>query len=118
MGLGLSIVGLYGLVAFAVSRRTREIGIRMAVGADRAAVLRLVLRQGLALAIVGLAVGVIASVGAGALLGAAFPGGGNQRDIVGLLLVVPIVLAVTFLAAYVPARHASRVDPILALRHE
>ena len=118
MGLGLSIVGLYGLVAFAVSRRTREIGIRMAVGADRAAVLRLVLRQGLALALVGLAVGVMASVGAGELLQAAFPSGEDQGDIVGLLLVVPIVLAVTFLAAYVPARQASRVDPILALRHE
>jgi ABC-type antimicrobial peptide transport system permease subunit len=118
MGLGLSIVGLYGLVAFAVSRRTREIGIRMAVGADRAAVLRLVLRQGLALALVGLAVGVMASVGAGQLLQAAFPSGEDQGDIVGLLLVVPIVLAVTFLAAYVPARQASRVDPILALRHE
>ena len=118
MGLGLAIVGLYGLVAFAVSRRTREIGIRMAVGADRAAVLRLVLRQGLALALVGLAVGVMASVGAGALLQGAFPSGEDQGDIVGLLLVVPIVLAVTFLAAYVPARQASRVDPILALRHE
>jgi predicted permease len=118
MGLGLSIVGLYGLVAFAVSRRTREIGIRMAVGADRAAVLRLVLRQGIALALVGLAVGVMASVGAGKLLEAAFPSGKDQGDIIGLLLVVPIVLAVTFLAAYVPARHASRVDPILALRHE
>jgi macrolide transport system ATP-binding/permease protein len=118
MGLGLSIVGLYGLVAFVVSRRTREIGIRMAVGADRAAVLRLVLRQGLALALVGLAVGVMASVGAGELLQAAFPSGEDQGDIVGLLLLVPIVLAVTFLAAYVPARQASRVDPILALRHE
>jgi cell division protein FtsX len=118
MGLGLSIVGLYGLVAFAVSRRTREIGIRMAVGADRAAVLRLILRQGLALALVGLAVGVMASVGAGELLQAAFPSGEDQGDIVGLLLVVPIVLAVTFLAAYAPARQASRVDPIMALRHE
>jgi len=118
MGLGLSLVGLYGLVAFAVSRRTREIGVRMAVGADRAAVLRLVLRQGLALALVGLAVGVMASVGAGELLEAAFPSGKDQGDIVGLLLVVPIVLAVTFLAAYVPARQASRVDPILTLRHE
>ena len=118
MGLGLAIVGLYGLVAYAVGRRTREIGIRMAVGADHAAVLRMVLRQGLVLALVGLAVGVVASVGAGQLLQAAFPSGDDQRDIVALLLVAPIVLAVTFLAAYVPARQASRVDPILALRHE
>jgi putative ABC transport system permease protein len=118
MGLGLAIVGLYGLVAFAVGRRTREIGIRMAVGADRTAVVQMVLRQGLVLALVGLAVGVAASVGAGQLLQAAFPTGEDQGDIVALLLVVPIVLAVTFLAAYVPARQASRVDPILALRHE
>jgi predicted permease len=118
MGLGLAIVGLYGLVAYAVGRRTREIGIRMAVGADRAAVLRMVLRQGLALALVGLAVGVVASVGAGELLRAAFPSGEDLGDIVALVLVVPIVLAVTFLAAYVPARQASQVDPILALRHE
>ena len=90
----------------------------MAVGADGTAVLRLVLRQGLALTLVGLAVGVMASVGAGELLKAAFPSGEDQGYIVGLLLVVPIVLAVTFLAAYVPARQASRVDPILALRHE
>ena len=82
MGLGLSIVGLYGLVAYAVSRRTREIGIRMAIGADRAAVLRMVLRQGVALALVGLAVGVMASVGAGELLQAAFPSGEDQGDIV------------------------------------
>ena len=99
-------------------RRTREIGIRMAIGADRAAVLRMVLRQGLVLALVGLAVGVAASVGAGQLLQAAFPSGGDDGNIVAALLVVPIVLAVTFLAAYVPARQASRVDPILALRHD
>ena len=78
----------------------------------------MVLRQGLVLALVGLAVGMVASVGAGKLLQAAFPSGDDQGDIVALLLVVPIVLAVTFLAAYVPARQASRVDPILALRHE
>ena len=118
MGLGLAIVGLYGLVAYAVGRRTREIGIRMAVGADRAAVVRMVLRQGLVLALVGLGVGVVASVGAGKLLQAAFPSGNDQTDIVALFLVIPVVLAVTFLAAYVPARQASRVDPILALRHE
>jgi predicted permease len=118
MGLGLAIIGLYGLVAYAVGRRTREIGIRMAVGADRAAVVRMVLRQGLVLALVGLAVGLVASVGAGQLLQAAFPSGDDQTDIISLLLVVPVVLAVTFVAAYVPARQASRVDPILALRNE
>ena len=62
MGLGLAIIGLYGLVAYAVGRRTREIGIRMAIGADRAAVVRMVLRQGLVLALVGLAIGGAASV--------------------------------------------------------
>jgi predicted permease len=118
MGLALAIVGLYGLVAFAVGRRTREIGIRMAVGADHAAVLRMVLRQGLVLALAGLTVGLVASVGVGELLQAAFPSGEDQGDIVALLLVVPIVLAVTFIAAYVPARQATRIDPILALRHD
>jgi ABC-type antimicrobial peptide transport system permease subunit len=79
----------------------------------------MVLRQGLALALVGLAVGVAASVGAGQLLQAAFPIGDDQQaDIISLLLLVPVVLAVTFAAAYLPARQASRVDPILALRNE
>jgi macrolide transport system ATP-binding/permease protein len=118
MGLGLSIVGLYGLVAYAASRRTREIGIRMAIGAGRAAVLRMVLRQGMVLALVGLVVGLVASVGAGELLRAAFPSGDDPRDWVAILLVVPIVLAVTFVAAYIPARHASRVNPMNALRYE
>jgi putative ABC transport system permease protein len=74
MGLGLSIVGLYGLVAYAASRRTREIGIRMAIGADRSAVLRMVLGQGMVLAIAGLGVGLLASVGAGRAMAAIFPG--------------------------------------------
>jgi macrolide transport system ATP-binding/permease protein len=118
MGLGLSIVGLYGLVAYAAGRRTREIGIRMAIGATRPTVLRMVLRQGIVLALVGLVVGLFASIGAGELLRAAFPSGDDQRDVVALLLVVPIVLAVTFLAAYIPARRASRLDPMKALRYE
>jgi putative ABC transport system permease protein len=118
MGLGLSIAGLYGLVAYAATRRTREIGIRMAIGANRATVLTMVLRQGIVLAVVGLAIGLAASVGAGELLRAAFPMGDNRRDLVALLLVIPIVLAVTFLAAYVPARRASRVNPMQALRYE
>ena len=118
MGLGLSIVGLYGLVAYAASRRTREIGIRMAIGATRQTVLRMVLRQGIVLALIGLVVGLFASVGAGELLRAAFPSGDDQRDFVAVVLVAPIVLAVTFLAAYIPARRASRIDPMKALRYE
>ena len=119
MGLALSIVGLYGLVAYAVSRRTKEIGVRMAIGAGRADVLRMILGQGMMLAIAGLAVGLLASLGARRLLVAAF---GNTRpaalDFIPFLLVASSVLAVTLLAAYLPARRASRVDPVEALRYE
>ncbi|MGE5359448.1 MAG: ABC transporter permease [Bacteroidales bacterium] len=118
MGLGLALVGLYGLVAYSASRRTREIGIRMAIGANSRAVLGMVLRQGLVLAGVGLVVGLVASVAAGRLLAAAFPSGTNERDVGALLIVIPVVIAVTFLAAYVPAARASRTNPMLALRQE
>jgi len=118
MGLGLSIVGLYGLVAYSATRRTREIGIRMAIGATAPTVLRMVLRQGVALAVIGLAIGLAASVGAGALLAAAFPSGKNERDLMALVLVAPVVFAVTLLATYVPARRASRINPMEALRYE
>jgi macrolide transport system ATP-binding/permease protein len=117
MGLGLAIVGLYGLVSYAAARRTREIGIRMAIGADRGAVSRMVLRQGAVLAVVGLLIGLAGSVGAGELLRAAFPGD-NQRDGGALLIVIPIVLSVTLLAAYLPAHRASRLNPVQALRHD
>ena len=118
MGLSLAIVGLYGLVAYAVARRTREIGIRMAIGATRTTVLRLVLRQGIVLSLVGLVVGLLASIGAGELLRAAFPNGSDQRDFTALAMVGPLVMAVTFLAAYVPARRAARINPMEALRDE
>jgi predicted permease len=118
MGLGLAIVGLYGLVAYSASRRTREIGIRLAIGADRANVLRMVLRQGIVLALAGLALGLVASLGAGRLLAAAFPSDDNSTDHMALLIVAAIVVAVTFVAAYVPARRASRIQPVQALRYE
>jgi len=118
MGLGLAIVGLYGLVAYAASRRTREIGIRMAIGADRGAVLRMVLKQGVMLALIGLVLGLVASIGAGALLAAAFPQENNSRDLLSPMVVAPIVLAVTFLAAFIPARRASHINPMQALRYE
>jgi predicted permease len=118
MALALALVGLYGMVAYAASRRTREIGIRMAIGATAPTVLRMVLGQGFTLAVVGLVIGLAGSVGAGRLLRAAFPTGLEQRNGMALVIVGFVVLAVTILAAYIPARRASRVNPMEALRYE
>jgi macrolide transport system ATP-binding/permease protein len=119
IGLVLSVVGLYGLVAYAVNRRTREIGIRMAVGAQSATVLVMVMRHGLVLAGLGTVFGVIASTAAGGLLRAAFPFPNVAGvDVMTYVIVVPTLLGVTLLAAYLPARRAARIDPLLALRQE
>ncbi len=117
MGIGLALAGLYGLMSYAVSRRTREIGIRMAVGADRAAVVRMVLRQGIIPVLCGLAIGLALSAGAGRLLAASFP----MSERVGPALyglIAPVLLLVAMLAAFVPARRAALVDPMAALRDE
>ena len=116
MGLVLSVVGLYGLVAYAASRQTREIGIRLAIGAQRSSVLGRVMRQGLVLALSGIGIGLVASFGAERLLNAIFSSGRTDR--ISYLLVAVVLLAVTALAAYIPARRASRVDPMRALRYE
>ena len=121
MGLALAIVGLYGLVAYAASRRTREIGIRLAIGAGRSDVVRMVLRQGVVLALGGLGAGLLVSLAADRALATVFPGGGGGHgriDLVAFVLVTSVVLAVTLLAAYVPARRASRINPTEALRCE
>jgi putative ABC transport system permease protein len=117
MGLLLATVGLYGLVAYAAARRTREIGIRMAVGAPSSSVIRMVLRHGFVLSASGVALGVIGSVAVSGLLRGVFPGAG-MIDLVTYLLVVPLLVAVTLLSAYIPARRASRIDPLLVLRQE
>jgi len=119
MGLMLALVGLYGLVAYSVNRRTREIGIRVAVGANPASVLRMVLRQGLALSLSGVAVGLVGSAATRGLLRAVFPfdDTGNLA-LTTHLVVVPTLLAITLLAAYIPARKAARLDPLMALRQE
>jgi putative ABC transport system permease protein len=116
MGLVLAMVGLYGLVAYAATRRSREIGIRMAIGAARGTVLRMVLKQGLVLALIGIGIGLAASIGAERLLGAIFES--NGTDFLTYLLVAPALLAITALAVYIPARRASRIDPMRVLRYE
>jgi predicted permease len=116
MGLVLSMVGLYGIVAYSVSRRTREFGIRMAIGASRGSVLRVVLRQGLILSLFGIGIGLLLSVPAGRAVQGLFSSA--KSDPIALLFVPPALLAVTLLAAYAPALRASRVDPIRALRYE
>ncbi|HEY6342763.1 MAG TPA: ABC transporter permease [Bryobacteraceae bacterium] len=117
MGLILAMVGLYGLSSYAVARRTREIGIRMAVGASQGAVLGRTLLQGLKPALFGLLAGVGLSAIAEQMMKAVFPAI-TQADIVSYLLVTPALLAVTLLAAFIPARRAARVQPVQALRYE
>ena len=117
VGLGLAMVGLYGLVAYTVSRRTREIGIRMAIGAQSGAVLAMVMRHGALLVGVGAALGLSLTVAVSGLLRSAFPSGqGVELGI--YALVVPALLLVTLLAAFIPALRAARIDPLAALRQD
>jgi len=116
VGLILALVGLYGLVSYTASRRTREIGIRMAIGAQRTSVLRMVMRQGFRLSLTGVVIGLIAGFGAEHVMNAILQD--SQIDWPMYLLIAPLLLAVTLLAAYIPARRASRVDPMRALRYE
>ncbi len=113
----LGVVGLYGVVSYSVSQRTREIGVRMALGAPRGNVLSLVLGNGLRLAAIGIAAGVIGAVLAGYLLRSVLFGV-QPWDVGTLLLVAAILSAVCVLASYVPARRASRLDPMKALHYE
>jgi len=117
IGLLLAIAGLYGLVAFNVSRRTREIGIRMAIGAAPLDVLRMVMGKGLVLVGIGTGIGLVMGVGLERLLNSMLFNAGGI-DLVVYLTVVPVMVLVTMLAAYVPARKASRIAPTLALRYE
>jgi len=119
MGLILSVVGLYGLVSYSVSRRVREIGIRMAIGSDRLDVVRMVLRQGLNLAVLGVAVGLPISYFACRILTAKLwiATFSHLNYWVFPLIAIPL-LAVTALATYGPARRASLIDPMRALREE
>jgi ABC-type antimicrobial peptide transport system permease subunit len=117
LAMTLAAIGVYGMVRYTVARRTREIGIRIALGADASGVVRLLATSGVRLVLVGGAIGVAASLVAGRVLAAMLFGVGNFDPVV--LTGAPLVLgAAAWLAAYLPARRASRVDPLTALRSE
>ena len=117
LGLILALVGLYGLISYGVSRRTAEIGIRMAVGASRGNVLRLVLGQAMILAAAGITIGTALTVLATPALSAAFGGAGAMSA--GTYVAIPAALFVVSVAAcYVPARRAALLDPMRALHYE
>ena len=117
VGLLLAIAGLYGLVAYNVSRRTREIGIRMAIGARPADVLRSMMGKGLVLVGWGTAIGLAMGFGVERLMNSMLFNTGGV-DVTVYLVVVPAMVLVTMLAAYVPARRAARIPPTIALRCE
>jgi predicted permease len=117
LALVLACVGLYGTMAYAVTRKTNEIGIRMALGAERGAILGMVLRETAAIVVAGIAVGVPAAWAASNLLKTRLFGL-TPHDPWSIGLSVAATLLVTILAGYIPARRASRVDPMVALRYE
>jgi ABC-type antimicrobial peptide transport system permease subunit len=117
LALVLACIGLYGLLSYEVSRRTHEIGTRMALGAQMADVLRLVVRQGAALAIVGAIIGIAVALGVTRYLKSMLYKL-QAYDPVTIGGVAVLLLLIALLACYVPARRATRVDPIVALRHE
>lgn len=113
----LACIGIYGTMAYAVAGRTREIGIRIALGAQQGSVVWMVLRESLLLVAIGVAIGLPAVIGAGKLIGSLLYGL-TPADPLALVLATLLMFAVAALAGYIPARRAMRVDPMVALRYE
>jgi predicted permease len=117
LALVLACIGLYGLLSYEVARRTRELGIRMALGAQHRHLLRLVVGQGILLALIGAAIGIAAAFGVTRFM-AAMLYDVRANDPLTILAVAALLLLVAFAACYIPARRAMRVDPMVALRYE
>jgi len=117
LALLLAAVGLYGVLSYAIARRTNEIGIRMALGASRAQVAGMILRETLTLVVIGTVIGVPVAIGASRLVTSRLYGL-KGADPVTLIIAVLMLAIVAAAAAYLPARRASKVDPLVALRYE
>jgi ABC-type antimicrobial peptide transport system permease subunit len=117
LAIFLAAIGLYGVIAYSVARRTREIGLRMSVGAAGRDIFRLVVREGIISAILGAAIGLLAAA-AGSRLLASLLYGVSERDPMTFGVVPLVLLAVAFAASAAPALVASRIDPMRALRYE
>jgi predicted permease len=117
LGLGLAAIGMYGVMAYAVAQRTREIGIRMAIGAGRGDVVRLLMRQGLGLVLAGIVIGLTLAVVAAKLAQSQLYGSGGF-DVLTFAAVPLVLTAVAALAIWIPSRRASGLDPVVALRRE
>jgi ABC-type antimicrobial peptide transport system permease subunit len=117
LGVALAVVGLYGLTAYGVAQRTREFGIRTALGAGPGDIAAMVVREGVALAGVGLVAGLVLA-GALTRLATRFLFGVSALDPVTFVAVGLALLMATVVASYLPARRATRVDPMVALRYE
>jgi ABC-type antimicrobial peptide transport system permease subunit len=118
MGLFMAVIGLYGVIAYAVSRRTREIGIRLAVGATPASVMRMVLNQGVVFTTVGLAIGLALVIPIARNVVPNFVVGTNPLSVIVLLGVPALLASATMAACWIPAQRAAKVDPTRALRQE
>ena len=113
----LSAVGLYSVMAYIVSQRTREVGIRMALGANRADVMKMITRQGMKLAAIGVGIGLVLALALAQVLSSLLIGISGY-DVTTFLLVPVLLAVVAFVASYLPARRATKVDPLVALRYE
>jgi ABC-type antimicrobial peptide transport system permease subunit len=117
LGAILASIGLFGVMSYNVVRRTNEIGIRLAIGAERRAVLHMIVRESLAVVLIGIAVGFIAAHAASRLIRSLLFGI-EPADPWTFATVTALMIAVSALASYLPARRASQIDPIIALRYD
>ncbi len=117
LGLVLAAIGTYGVMAYSVAQRTREIGIRMAIGAAPGDVVRLVMRQGMSLVGIGIVIGLAGAFGASRVIRGVLYGGG-ENDLLTFAAVPVVLAAVAMLAIWIPARRAAAMDPLVALRQE